>query len=156
MKQYLKLPVPKLAALMASLALLLCLAGSAVSYFLSVRVRLLLFPAAAIAGFAYIQTLNITRWKSVSVFLAVCATFSCLSGTARAIESVLNPEKTALWLSPGTAGAWLLMCVGFVLASWYPAALEASLKTAPPKAADQRTLLLIFRAYASADSGKCF
>lgn len=121
MKQYQKFPTAKLAALMASLTLLLCLAGGAVSYFLSISTRLLFFPAAAIMGTVYVHTLNIIRWKSVSVFLAVCAVFSCLGSTATAIESVLNPGKTALWLSPGTAGAWLLMCFGFVLAAWYPA-----------------------------------
>lgn len=121
MKRYLKLPPRRMAALTVPFTLLLCLAGGSLSSLFSLSPRLLLFPLAAIAGTAYVRSLEITLWKSVSVFLAVYGAFSCLGGVASALDCVINTDRTAPSLSLIAGGAWLGICCAFVLLSWYPA-----------------------------------
>lgn len=124
-KKYLKLSPQKLAALAVPFALLLCFAGGALCYFFSIRTLYMLLPVAAAAGGFYYSTLNITRWKSVSVFLAICGCFSCLGSVANAISISLAHSESALWLSPYAALAWLGMCCVFLAAAWYPASHAA-------------------------------
>lgn len=121
MKQYLKLPPRKLAALAVPFTFLLCLAGGALCFFCSLRVLYVLFPILMAAGTFYHFSLKITRWKSVCVFLAICGSFSCLGSVANAIDIFLRRDKSALWLSPSASLAWLGMCCLFLLAAWYPA-----------------------------------
>ena len=91
MKQYPRLHPAKLAAAAVSLILLLCLAGETVRHFFHINILWLFFPAAAIIGSFYVHTLKITRWKSVSVFLAVCGVFSCLGNAAIGISGETTP-----------------------------------------------------------------
>ncbi len=119
-KQYLRLRPAKLAAVTVCLILLLCLAGEAVRRFFHINILWLFFPAAAIMGSFYVHTLKITRWKSVSVFLAVCGVFSCLGNTAIGING-----ETTLPFSLCTAALWFLMCCAFVDVAWYPASHAA-------------------------------
>lgn len=121
MKQYLKLPPRKMAALASAFALLLCLAGGALCFFFSIQALYMLLPVAAAAGMFYHVTLNVSHWKSVCVFLGVCGIFSCLGSAANAIDILLGRGESALWLSPYGSLAWLSMCAVFLLAAWYPA-----------------------------------
>ena len=121
MKQHLRMHLTKLMALAVPLTLFLCLAGGAVSCFFSIRLIWLFFPVILIAGVFYVHTLKISRWKSISVFLAVCAAFSCLGGAAVAINGILSSEDPALPLLPGVSLSWFLMCCVFTLAAWHPA-----------------------------------
>jgi len=120
MKQYLRLRPAKLAAVTVSLILLLCLAGEAVRRFSHINILWLFFPAAAIMGSFYVHTLKVTRWKSVSVFLAVCAVFSCLGSAAIGITGETMPP-----FPPRTAALWFLMCCALTAATWYPASHAA-------------------------------
>ena len=115
MKQYLRLRPAKLAPVTVSLILLLCFAGEAVRRFSHVSILWLLLPAAAIMGSFYVHTLKITRWKSVSVFLAVCGVFSCLGSAAVGISGETTPP-----FPPHTAALWFLMCCVLTAALWYP------------------------------------
>lgn len=121
MKQYLRMRPARLAAFTVSLTLFLCLAGGVLHCFFNLAGFWLFFPAIAIAGAFYVHTLDITRWKSVGVFLAVCGTFSCMLGAAVALNDIISPGKPAPPLSPGAAACWLLMCCMLVAAAWYPA-----------------------------------
>lgn len=121
MKGYLRLPPARLAALTIPLTLSLCCAGGAAGCIFHVNMIWLLLPAAVITGIFYVHTLRITRWKSVSVFLAVCGAFSCLGSAAIAINGSLNPGDPAPPLSLRGALLWLAMCCLSVLAVWYPA-----------------------------------
>ncbi len=116
MKQYLRLRPARLAAASVSLILLLCLAGEAVRRFFNINILWLFFPAAAITGSFYVHTLKVTRWKSVSVFLAVCGVFTCLGNAAVGISGETLPP-----FSPRTVALWFLMCCVFTAAAWYPA-----------------------------------
>lgn len=121
MKGYLRMPPAKLAAATASLVLFLCCAGGAISSFLHVEILWLLFPAAAVMGIFYVHMLMITLWKSVSVFLAICAVFSCLGNIAIVINDILIAEEPAPPLSLQGALCWFAMCCLSVLAVWHPA-----------------------------------
>lgn len=121
MKQYLRMPPAKLAILTLPLTIFLCLVGGTLSCVFSVRPIWLFFPTAVIACTFYVHTLKITRWKSISVFLAICGAFSCMSSVAVAISGILSPENPNLPLSLNAAISWLLMCCVFVAVSWYPA-----------------------------------
>lgn len=116
MKQYLRMPPAKLAAVTIPLTLFLCLTGSAASCFFHIGI-LWFFPLiAVIMGSFYIHTLKITRWKSVSVFLAVCGTFSCMGSAAIGISGETIPPFPLR-----TAALWFLMCCALATAAWYPA-----------------------------------
>lgn len=120
MKQYLRLRPAKLAAVTIPMTVFLCLAGSAVSCLFHIRIIWVFLSIAAIMGSFYVLTLTITRWKSVSVFLAVCGVFSCMSGAAIAVDGLLSPGNPAPPLSFRGALFWFVMCCVSVLAVWYP------------------------------------
>lgn len=119
-KQYLRLRPTKLAAVSVPLILLLCFAGEAVRRFSHINILWLFFPAAAIMGSFYVHTLKVTRWKSVSVFLAVCGVFSCLGSASVGISGGTMPP-----FPPHTAALWFLMCCTLTVVSWYPASHAA-------------------------------
>lgn len=121
MKQYLRIRPARLTALMVPLLIFLCLAGGGLSCFFSVRTGWLLFPAAAVAGTVYVRMLTVSPWKSISVFLAICAVFSCTGSIATAINDRVSTESPASFLSPAAAVIWFLMCCALVAAVWYPA-----------------------------------
>lgn len=119
-KQYLRLHPAKLTAVTIPLILLLCLAGEAVRRFFHINILWLFFPAAAIMGSFYVHTLKITRWKSISVFLAVCGVFSCLGSAAIGISGETTPP-----FPPRTAALWILMCCALTAAAWHNASHAA-------------------------------
>ena len=73
----------------------------------------------------YHKTLRISLWKSVSIFLAVCAVFACVNSFCRAINAVLAvglpPSRAALWFQPAAGILYNGICLLFLLAAWYPA-----------------------------------
>lgn len=122
MKQYLRMRPAKLAAVTVPLTLFLCLAGSAASCLFHIGIIWMFFPIAVIMGSFYIHTLKITRWKSVSVFLAVCGAFSCLGSASLAMNGILVPGAPTPPLSFRGALFWFVLCCVSVLAVfWYPA-----------------------------------
>ena len=119
-KQYLRRHPARLAALMVPLLIFLSLAGAALHCVFSVGMPWLFLLAAAIAGTAYVHALTVSRWKSVSVLLAICATFSCMGNVAVALNDIVSPGTPISPLSPAAATIWFLMCCGFVAAVWHP------------------------------------
>lgn len=120
MKGYLRMPPGKLAAVTASLIFFLCCAVGAVNCFFHLGTLWPFFPA-AIMGIFYVHMLKITRWKSVSVYLAICGVFSCLGNIAIAVDSILSPGEPPLPLSLRGALCWFALCCLSVLAVWHPA-----------------------------------
>ncbi len=121
MKQHLKLRPAEIIAVVLPLSLLVCLAGGAAVCLLPVRTIWLLAAAAAVMGAVYALTLRIMRWKSVSVFLAVCGVFACLGSLARALDLILAPENDATGLSLPSALLYNLLCWIFTGIAWRPA-----------------------------------
>ena len=121
MKHHLRMHPAKLAAVTVLLTLSLCLIGGAVSWFFHISVLWLFFPIAVIMGFFYVHTLRITRWKSVSVFLAVCGAFSCLGSASIGMGSILSPGFSVPPLPFLAVALWFVMCCILVAAVWHPA-----------------------------------
>lgn len=59
--------------------------------------RMILLPLLFLTFILYQATLRISLWKSVSIYLAVCAVFSCFNSLARATSAMLsfNSEEQA-------------------------------------------------------------
>lgn len=120
MKQHLRIRPVRLAAAVIPFTILLSLAGGCLCCFLSFKTIWLFFSITAIEGLVYVHTLCITRWKSVSVFLGVCGTFSCLGSVARALDLIFAPGNTTLGLSLRGALLYNLLCWTFTGLVWYP------------------------------------
>ena len=120
MKQHRKMSPGKITLCMLPLSLILALICSGLCYLLRIRALWLFFPAAALLCLFYVHTLDVTRRKSISVFLAICGSFSCLGGAADALNLALCPEQTSQFLSLQAALFLHLMCWGAVLLAWYP------------------------------------
>lgn len=116
MKKYLRFAPTKLAAAAVSLILSMSLAGEAVCCIFHINIFWLFFPYVVIIGCFYVHSLHISRWKSISVFLAVCGVFSCLGNAAIGISGESVPPY-----SPCTTALWFFMCCIFTAAAWYPA-----------------------------------
>lgn len=121
MKQHLRIRPGRLAAAIIPFTILLALAGGSLCYFLSLKTTWLFFLAAAIAGIVYVRTLHIRKWKSISVFLAVCGMYSCLGSMSRALDLILAPGNDSPWLSLRAALLYNLMCWLSTGISWRPA-----------------------------------
>ena len=79
----------RLAAWLAPLLLALCILGGMLCRALECPTRPVLFALLPPAMMLYHKTLRISLWKSVSIFLAVCAVFACVNSFCRAINAVL-------------------------------------------------------------------
>lgn len=121
MKQHLRMRPVRLAAIITPFIILLALAGGGLCYLLSVKTTWPFFLAAAIAGVVYVRSLQIKKWKSISVFLAVCGVYSCLGSVARALNLILAPGSGSPWLSLRAALLYNLMCWLLTVMSWRPA-----------------------------------
>ena len=73
----------------------------------------------------YHKTLQISIWKSSSIFLAVCAVFACVKSLSRAVNAIMifEPDiaEKQLWLCVKAGIFYNLICLSFVLIAWYPA-----------------------------------
>lgn len=120
-KDCLKLPTRKLAAFGIPAVLLLCGTAGFCSLYFAVDVRWLFPPLAAIAGIFYTRTLALPCWKSIRIYLAVYAAFSCLSNTAAAIDNLINKGTISSDFTMFGSICYFLLCCAFLLLSWYPA-----------------------------------
>lgn len=119
MKQYFKLKPLKLMALTLLFSFVLCFGGGAVSYFFRIATVYMFLPLCALLLVFYINTLKVTGWKSISVFLAVGGLYSCLRNIALAIGD-FNYEKS-LFLPANSSLIWLSLCILANILLWHPA-----------------------------------
>lgn len=112
-----------------SLLALLCLLGGLFCGYAGIGTGSILTLILILLGIIYIKTLPVSVWKSASIFLAVCAVFSCLNSFSRAIDAVItaayDPEKTELWFTVGAGVLYNLLAWLFVAITWYPATHSA-------------------------------
>ena len=66
-----------------------CFCGFA-CYRFHLSTRSVLLPLLFVLLVLYHNTLLISLWKSVSIYLAVCAVFSCFNSLSRAVSAMLN------------------------------------------------------------------
>ena len=86
---------------------------------------LFLIPVLLFLMLLYHKTLQISIWKSSSIFLAVCAVFACVKSLSRAVNAIMifEPDiaEKQLWLCVKAGIFYNLICLSFVLIAWYPA-----------------------------------
>lgn len=124
-KECLKQAPVKLALWLTPLLLTLSLSGGIVCYMFQFPVKLLLVPVLMLLMLIYHKTLQISIWKSSSIFLAVCAVFACVNSLSRAVNAIMifepNIAEKQLWFCAGAGAFYNVVCLVFVLAAWYPA-----------------------------------
>lgn len=124
-KTYLKQQPLKLAAWLLPLLAVLCVLGGAVCCKLQITTLPVLFFLLPFVMVIYHSTLQITIWKSGSIFLAVCAVFACVNSLSRAVNAILtedlNLTENELWFRPEAGLFYNGICLFFLLAAWYPA-----------------------------------
>ena len=125
LKSYLKQTSGKLAAWLLP-ALAAMVAGFGLICF---RLRVSTAPAQAVmilaAYAAYINSLRVSRWKSATVALSVCAVFACLNSLSRAVDAAVavrfNWTEDELWFCLRAGITYNAMCWLVVALASYPA-----------------------------------
>ena len=111
--------------LTAWLLLGICILGGAVCCALQIPTRWFLFPLLPVIMLIYHKTLKISVWKSVSIFLAVFAVFTCVNSLSRALNAFMTADlhitENELWFHTDAGIFYNVICLLFVLAAWYPA-----------------------------------
>lgn len=121
MRRYLRISIGKLVAIIIPLITLLCLIGGSICYFFHIQTLYILFVISIIVMIICLHTLTITRWKSISVLLAICGVFSYLRNIAKAIDVLIYPGNPEPWLCLPAAVVYFLLCFLFVVFAYYPA-----------------------------------
>lgn len=126
---YLRQPPGKLARWLAPLLVGVSISEGAVCYFLNLPTYPVLFATLLVLMVIYHKSLRISIWKSVSIFLAVCAVFACVNSLSRAVNAIvaarLNLPETEIWFHTSAGIFYNAICLLFVLAAWYPASHAA-------------------------------
>lgn len=123
----------KLICWLSPLLFALCIVGGVLCYTLRISTAPVLFSLLCIVMIIYHNTLEISIWKSCSIFLAICAVFSCINSFSRAINALFiagktTPENT-LWFHTGAGLLYNIICILFLLIAWYPASHAARAMT---------------------------
>lgn len=121
MRRYIRISLRKLVAIILPLITLFCLIGGSLCYFFRIHTASMLLGMSIIAMVICLHTLTITRWKSISVFLAVCGVFCYLRNIAKAIDVLIYPDNSAPWFCLPAAIVYLFLCFLFVGLAYYPA-----------------------------------
>ena len=107
----------------------ICLLEGGFCYFLNVPTSSVLFPTLLVLMLIYHKSLNISIWKSGSIFLAICAVFACVNSLSRAVNAIvaerLGLPETELWFHTNAGIFYNVICLLFVAAAWYPASHAA-------------------------------
>lgn len=115
----------KLGLWMFPLLLGISLSGGIICYYFQIMTTLFLIPVLLFLMLLYHKTLQISIWKSSSIFLAVCAVFACVKSLSRAVNAIMifEPDiaEKQLWLCVKAGIFYNLICLSFVLIAWYPA-----------------------------------
>ena len=124
-KNYMKQTPLKYGLWLFPLLLLLCLSGGIFCYLFQIPTKVILLPLLILLMVIYHKALQISIWKSGSIFLATCAVFSCVNSLSRAVNAImtanLNLTENELWFHAGAGIFYNLICLLFVFAAWYPA-----------------------------------
>ena len=123
-KSYLKQSPGQLAARLLPLMVGACVGGGLLCLRFQCPTEAAQVVLALAAALVYIKTLRISRWKSGTIALSVCAVFACINSISRAVSAALLIYARAPWLEP-----WLCLSAGifynaacwlFTAAAYYP------------------------------------
>lgn len=121
MGKHLRLRGWRLALLVIPVLAVWLLAASAVCAALHWGSNMVLLPSLLVFAVILWRLTDLPAWKCVSVFLGVCAAFSCLANLASVMDAWLAPENHSLWFVPMAGVFYQLIAWAFVGAVWYPA-----------------------------------
>ena len=121
MKEHYRVRPVKIFVRMFPLAVFLCTAAGILCYMLKARTLWAMPAVILIIGIGYLHSLNISRWKSVNVLLAVCAVYTWLSNLARASDLAAASGNGSPWFSFRALLLYHLLCWAFTLLAWFPA-----------------------------------
>ncbi len=121
MKHHLRLSPAKLCLILIPLLIGLCVFGGAICWYWKIKTRWVLVAVVGVVSTVYYHTLDVTRWKSANVVLAICAVFSCLSSMAHAFNVTYTTDPNALWFCLEAGLFYNALCFAFVGIAWYPA-----------------------------------
>lgn len=79
-----------------------------------------LLPSLILFALFYYKTVSLSAWKSISVFLAVCATFSCMKHLAIVADAIISPQNDSYLLTVSGGIIYFLLCCALVIMLWYP------------------------------------
>jgi len=96
------------------------IAGGAICYKNNLRTVIWLLPSLILFGFIFYKTVSLSAWKSISVFLAVCGTFSCMKNLAIVVDAMVFPQNNSSLLGVSGGIVYFLLCCSLVVALWYP------------------------------------
>lgn len=120
---HLKIKTRTAALITASALLLACLLGGWLCWHMRWPITAVLPPLLVILAAAFCRLVTLPVWKSISVFLGVCAVMSCMGGLASSANYLLSPgSKDTPWLCFAAGLIQLALCCAQVLLVWYPAA----------------------------------
>lgn len=121
MKEHYRVRPVKIFVRMFPLAVFLCTAAGILCYMLKARTLWAMPAVILIIGIGYLHSLNISRWKSVNVLLAICAVYTWLSNLARASDLAAASGNGSPWFSFRALLLYHLLCWAFTLLAWFPA-----------------------------------
>ena len=123
-KPYLKQPPGRLALRLLPLMAGACIGGGLLCFRFQHSTAAAQAVLALAAALVYIKTLRISRWKSGTIALSVCAVFTCINSISRAVNAAILIHAQAPWMEP-----WLCLSAGifynaacwlFTAAAYYP------------------------------------
>lgn len=108
------------ALIVVPILLAVCVLGGALCWRMGWGCNRLLLPVLVPAAIGFARMTTLPAWKSVSIFLGVCGTFSGLVGPALIADALAIPGNASPWLSP--VGSLTYFTLGWVLVAlcWYP------------------------------------
>lgn len=121
MKHHLRISSRKLALIGIPLLILLCIGCGSLCYILRIKTLWISTPLIIAFTAVYCSTINVSKWKSISVILAICGVFACLDSIAKATNSMLSDNSSAPWYCFESAAIYSIMCWVFFLFALYPA-----------------------------------
>lgn len=121
MKQHLRTDKGKLFLFWIPVILLLCAIGGSLCWFLQIKTSWVSVPIFFLTSIIYCHTLKITRWKSISVILAVCGVFFCVASISRVFDYILCPDNGDPWFCMSAGLIYNFLCWLSVALVWHPA-----------------------------------
>ncbi len=120
MRSHLRMRPLRLLAVLAPTLFCLCVGGGLICYYANISTFSVMTALILGLSLVYMRTVDVSRWKSANIAIAVCAIFACLNSISRAINAMITTE-TELWFTIGAGLAYHLLCWLFIAAAYYPA-----------------------------------
>ena len=124
-KSYLRQSPGRVIFWLLPLMLALIAGGGLICYRLRVSTALALAIVVLAAVAAYVASLRVSLWKSITVALSVCAVFACLNSVSRALDAAfalsMRAPENAPWFCLRAGICENALCWLAAAIAWYPA-----------------------------------